>query len=128
MFAGASPYDYNSSVVKSLVGKRCHTGQICGLGSSIYSHRLRYAISELCGIPSTNITGFVLENTNKLIEPYWQSITINGLSVEIVEKQNINQPISNNASHIKYPRIRIKHDETMREHKYLISSTFLYKR
>ena len=122
--------------MKSLAGKHCHTGQVCGLGSNIYSHRLRYAISELLDIPSTNITGFVLENTKKLIEPYWPSITINGLSIKlelsnnnnkIVEDQNVNQSISNNASHNKYPMIRTKHDETVRTHKYLILFSFLYK-
>ena len=82
MFAGASPYDYNSSVVKSLAGRRCHAGQVCGLGSNICSHRVRYAISELFDISSRSITGFTSENTTKLIEPYWPSITIHGLSVQ----------------------------------------------
>jgi malate/lactate dehydrogenase len=107
LFAGAPPCDYNSLVVKSLAGNRCHAGQVCGLGSNIYSHRLRYAISDLFDIPSTNITGFTLENTNQSIEPYWPSITINGITVKL--ELNNNKSISNNAS---------QDDETVRVHKY----------
>ncbi|CAF0880874.1 unnamed protein product [Adineta steineri] len=85
---GVSPYDYNSLVVKSLAGKYCHAGQICGLGLNDYNHRLRYIISELLNISTKYITGFTLETTNTLIQPYWSSITINGQC--IISNETIN--------------------------------------
>ncbi len=117
------PYDYNSLVVK-----------VCRLGSNIYNHRLRYAVNDLFNISSTNIIGFTLENTTTLIEPYWPSITMNGLSVKlelnnnkVAEEHDVNQSISNNASQDKYQMIASTDDETVRVHKYFISSSFLYE-
>ncbi|CAF2640469.1 unnamed protein product [Rotaria sp. Silwood2] len=125
-----SPYDYNALVVKSLAGNHCHAGQVCGLSSDIYNHRLRYAISELLDIPSKNITGFTLENPDKSIEPYWPSITINGQSLKLAKDNNreieenfINQPMSNNAPQNKYQPIKlntIKNDAIVNKPKYLI--------
>ncbi|CAF3967570.1 unnamed protein product [Rotaria sp. Silwood2] len=125
-----SPYDYNALVVKSLAGNHCHAGQVCGLSSGIYNHRLRYAISELLDIPSKNITGFTLENPDKSIEPYWPSITINGQSLKLAKDNNreieenfINQPMSNNALQNKYQPIKlntIKNDAIVNKPKYLI--------
>ncbi len=137
MFLGVQPYDYNSLVVKSLAGNRCHAGQICGLGSNLYSYRLRYAISELFDIPSKHITGFTLGNTTTLIEPYWPSITINGQSIKLkeddhreMEEHFISQSISNNAPQDKYQAIKLnttKNDETMNTHKYfMLLFTFAY--
>ncbi|CAF3638813.1 unnamed protein product [Rotaria sordida] len=125
---GVSPYDYNSLVVKSLAGNHCHAGQVCGLSSSIYNHRLRYAISQLLDIPSKHITGFILENPDKSIEPYWPSITINGQSIKLTKDDNrevevifIDQSMSNNASQNKYQSIKlntIKNDTAMKKPKY----------
>ncbi|CAF3048686.1 unnamed protein product [Rotaria sp. Silwood2] len=125
-----SPYDYNALVVKSLAGNHCHAGQVCGLSSDIYNHRLRYAISELLDIPSKNITGFTLEYPDKSIEPYWPSITINGQSLKLAKDNNreieenfINQPMSNNAPQNKYQPIKlniIKNDAIVNKPKYLI--------
>ncbi|CAF1071956.1 unnamed protein product [Rotaria sp. Silwood1] len=131
-----SPYDYNSLVVKSLAGNHCHARQVCGLSSDIYSHRLRYAISELLDISSKNITGFTLENLGKSIEPYWPSITIIGQSLKLTENDNkaieknfINQPMSNNAPQNKYQSIKlntIQNDATVKKSKYLILFVFLW--
>ena len=100
------------------------------MGSSIYNHRLRYVLSELLDIPSKHITGFVLENTTKSIEPYWPSITINGQSIKLnedghrkIEEHLINQSMSNNALQDKSQPIKlniIKKNNTMRTYKYLI--------
>ena len=76
----------------------------------MYNDRLRYAISEFFDISSTNITGFTLENTNKLIEPLWSTVSINGQSIIYEEEDNNNETIgehmSNNASQAKHPAIR----------------------
>lgn len=130
MFVGVAPYDYNLLVVKSLAGSRCHAGQVCGLGSNIHTHRLRYAIGKFFGVPSTNITGFALENTNKFVEPYWPSVSINGQRItrqegdsKEIEAHAVNQPTSNNASndnHQTIPRIATETDQPERIRKHVV--------
>ncbi len=130
MCLGVSPYDYNSLVVKSLTGNRCHAGQICGLGSNIYSHRLRHSISELFDIPSKHITGFTLGNTSKLTEPYWSSITINGQSIKLEKDDNremeehfVSQSLSNNTPQNKYQTIKLNttnNEKTIKTYKYFM--------
>jgi hypothetical protein len=85
-------------------------------------------MSELLDLPSKHITGFILENTTKSIEPYWPSITINGQSIKfnqddnkMVEEHLVNQSMSNNAPQDKYQPIKsniIKNNHTMRTYKY----------
>jgi hypothetical protein len=130
LFLGVPPYDYNSLVVKSLGRNHCHAGQVCGLGSDIYNHRLRYALSKLLDIPPKHITGFTLGNTIKSIEPYWPSISINGQSIKFnedyhrdMEEHVMNPSISNNASQDKYQTVILntaKNNETAKTQKYFI--------
>jgi hypothetical protein len=85
-------------------------------------------MSELLDIPSKHITGFVLENTTKSIEPYWPSITINGQNEDdnkMVEEHLVNQSMSNNAPKDKYQPIIIKNNHTMRTYKCLYYFLFL---
>lgn len=113
-----------------MTGNRCHAGQICGLGSNIYSHRLRHSISELFDIPSKHITGFTLGNTSKLTEPYWSSITINGQSIKLEKDDNremeehfVSQSLSNNRPQNKYQTIKLNttnNEKTIKTYKYFM--------
>lgn len=86
---------------------------MCGLSSNIYNDRLRYAISELFDISSSNITGFTLKDTKKSIETVWSSISINGQNLiyeekdsETIEEHDVNQSMSNTAFQTDHPAIQ----------------------
>ncbi|CAF3761967.1 unnamed protein product [Rotaria magnacalcarata] len=127
------PYDYNSLVVKSLGSNHFHAGQVCGLSSNIYNHRLRYAIGKLLDIPSKNITGFTLKNLHESIEPYWPSITIKGQCIKLTNgesskiQENFSEPsMSNNALQEKFQTTSsssIKRDEKIKKHKHLVNTS-----
>ncbi|CAF1387929.1 unnamed protein product, partial [Didymodactylos carnosus] len=97
----AYPTDYNCLLIKSLGNLK--SWRVCGTGTSLHCQRLKYILSQLLDINSKNLTGFCLGNDLEQWNPYWPSITLNGLSISqemrtVENNKTIEQNINMNQS------------------------------